>query len=112
MTVARGDDSQIDALVVVVEPYPRSTEVAHRLLTMALAKNIRRRLVVANKVEDDEDLRIIREAIGVEPDVVLPRDTAVKGADRAGLSLVDHDPASVSMERLRELAGTLVAAPA
>ena len=38
MTVARGDKSQIDALVVVVEPYPRSAEVGRRLLEMAEAK--------------------------------------------------------------------------
>lgn len=108
MTVARGDQSQIDTLVVVVEPYPRSMEVARRLLTMAEGKNIHRRFVVANKIEDDEDLRLIREEIGVDPDVILPRERAVQLADRSGNSLIDHDPSSVSMQRLRQLAGSLI----
>lgn len=108
MTVARGDDSQIDALVVVVEPYPRSIEVARRLLDMAAEKSITRRIVVANKVEGAEDLDVIRDVLGVDPDIVVPRDAAVLAADRAGASPIDHDPASPGMARLRELAGALV----
>ena len=74
MTVARGDRSEIDALVVVVEPYPRSAEVARRLLEMAEAKGITRRVVVANKVGGDDDMAVIRELLGVEPDIVIPKD--------------------------------------
>lgn len=109
MTVARGDESQIDALVVVVEPYPRSTEVARRLLEMAEAKHITRRIVVANKVDGDEDLAVIRESLGVEPDIVIPKDGAVLAADRAGASPIDHDPGSPGMGKLRELAVSLLA---
>lgn len=109
MTVARGDESQIDALVVVVEPYPRSIEVAARLLQMAEAKHITRRIVVANKVEGDGDLAIIREHLGLDPDVVIPKDAAVRAADRAGASPIDHDPGSSSIGLLRELARSLLA---
>lgn len=109
MTVARGDDSQIDALVVVVEPYPRSIEVAARLLEMARAKSITRRVVVANKVESREDLDVIREVLEVDPDVVIPKDPALLAADRAGASPIDHDPGSPGMGKLRQLAGTLLA---
>jgi CO dehydrogenase nickel-insertion accessory protein CooC1 len=108
MTVARGDESQIDALVVVVEPYPRSTEVARRLLDMAAEKGITRRVVVANKVADDEDLEVIRRLLGVEPDIVIPEDGAVLAADRAGASPFDHAPGSPAMAVLRELASSLV----
>ena len=108
MTVARGDESQIDALVVVVEPYPRSTEVARRLLDMAAEKGITRRVVVANKVADDEDLAVIRRLLGVDPDIVIPEDRAVLAADRAGASPIDHAPGSPAMAVLRELASSLV----
>lgn len=108
MTVARGDDSQIDALVVVVEPYPRSAEVARRLLDMAEAKNITRRIVVANKVADEPDLKFIREYLGIDPDLVIPKDGAVMAADRAGASLVDHGPPGPTIDKLRELAGALL----
>lgn len=109
MTVARGDESQIDALIVVVEPYPRSAEVGRRLLDMATAKGISRRVVVANKVSDEGDLAAIREFLGVEPDIVIPNDTAVQTADRVGASPVDHDPRSPALGVLRQLASSLVA---
>ncbi len=112
MTVARGDKSQVDALVVVVEPYPRSLEVGRRLLEMAEAKNISRRIVVANKVADDEDLQVIRAYLGAEPDIVIPLDGAVLAADRVGASPIDHDPRSPAIGALRELASSLVAAEA
>jgi CO dehydrogenase nickel-insertion accessory protein CooC1 len=108
MTVARGDKSEIDALVVVVEPYPRSAEVGRRLLKMAEDKGITRRIVVANKVAGDEDLQIIRDLLGVEPDIVLPDDASVRAADREGASPVDHDPQSPALGKLRDLALSLV----
>ncbi len=107
MTVARGDESQIDALVVVVEPYPRSAEVARRLLEIASAKHIHRRIVVANKVDSESDVAFIRASLGVEPDIVVPKDGAVLAADRAGSSPFDHDPRSPAIDRLRQLASAL-----
>lgn len=108
-TVARGDESQIDALVVVVEPYPRSAEVGRRLLEMAAQKGVARTIVVANKVSGEEDLEAVRRFLGVEPDVVLPDDGSVRSADRAGTSPVDHDPDSPAIGALRRLASALVA---
>ena len=108
MTVARGDDSEIDALVVVVEPYPRSTEVGRRLLEMGAEKGISRRVVVANKVVDANDLALIRELLGAEPDLVIPDDRAVRAADREGASPIDYDPRSPALGVLRELASSLV----
>lgn len=108
MTVARGDKSEIDALVVVVEPYPRSTEVGRRLLEMAAEKGINRRVVVANKVSDDNDLALIRELLGSEPDLVIPNDGAVRAADRDGTSPVDYDRRSPALVVLRDLASSLV----
>ncbi|MGH9157651.1 MAG: hypothetical protein ACRD1K_17855 [Acidimicrobiales bacterium] len=107
MTVVRGDQSQIDALVVVVEPYPRSAEVARRLLQTAEANGIGRRVVVANKIADDEDLVALGRFLGIEPDSVIPADGAVVAADRLGSSPVDHDPVSPAMGVLRQLASAL-----
>lgn len=109
MTVARGDESQIDALVVVVEPYPRSLEVGRRLLEMAAAKHIERRVVVANKVTSAEDLDYIGSYLGVAPDLVIPQDAAVAAADRIGASPIDHEPGSPAVRVLRDLATSLVA---
>ena len=108
MTVARGDKSEIDTLVVVVEPYPRSAEVGRRLLQMAEDKGITRRIVVANKVAGDDDLAMIRELLGTDPDLVLPDDAAVRAADREGASPVDHAPNSPALGALREFASSLV----
>ena len=108
LTVARGDESQIDTLVVVVEPYPRSIEVGRRLLDMAAAKKMARCVVVANKVSGREDLDFIRRSLGLDPDIVVPDDDAVAAADRSGTSPVDHTPGSPAMSVLRELASSLV----
>lgn len=109
MTVVRGDQSQIDALVVVVEPYPRSTEVGRRLLDTAQANGITRRIVVANKIGDAEDLEALRRFLGVEPDLVIPADRSVLAADRVGASPFDQDPASPAVSALRGLATSLLA---
>ena len=108
MTVVRGDESQIDALVVVVEPYPRSAEVGRRLLEAAEANGIHRRIVVANKIEGPEDLDALRRFLGVEPDLVIPDDRAVATADRVGTSPFDHDPGSPAVGVVRELAEALL----
>lgn len=108
MTVVRGDQSQVDALVVVVEPYPRSAEVGRRLLETASQNGITRRVVVANKIGDDEDLEALRRFLGVEPDLVIPADRAVVDADRLGASPIDHDPASPAIGVLRRLASSLL----
>ena len=107
MTVARGDKSEIDALVVVVDPYPRSAEVGRRLLQIAEDKGITKRIVVANKVAGAEDLALIRELVRVEPDLVIPDDAAVRAADREGASPIDHDPDSPALGVLRGLASSL-----
>ena len=107
MTVVRGDESQIDALVVVVEPYPRSAEVGRRLLDTAEANGISRRIVVANKVDGPEDLEALHRFLGVKPDLVIPKDRAVTTADRVGTSPFDHDPESPAVEVLRDLAAAL-----
>ncbi len=108
MTVARGDKSEIDTLVVVVEPYPRSIEVGRRLLEMAVEKGISRRVVVANKVTDGRDLALIREQLPVDPDLAIPEDGAVRAADRNGASPIDYDPRSPALVVLRDLASSLV----
>ena len=108
MTVARGDDSQIDTLVVVVEAYPRSAEVARRLLDMAAQKGIGRRLVVANRIADATDLEAVERFLGVAPDVVVPEDPAVAAADRAGASPLDHEPGSPTIGVVRRLASALL----
>jgi len=108
MTVVRGDQSQVDALVVVVEPYPRSAEVGRRLLETAAANGITRRVVVANKIADAEDLAALRRFLGVEPDLVIPADRGVSGADRVGASPIDHDPGSAAVGVIRQLASALL----
>lgn len=109
MTVVRGDESQVDALVVVVEPYPRSAEVGRRLLRTAEANGITRRIVVANKVTGEDDLDALRSFLGVEPDLVIPADGAVVAADRVGASPLDHDSDSPAVGILRQLASSLLA---
>ncbi|MEO5680577.1 MAG: hypothetical protein ABIS47_13010 [Acidimicrobiales bacterium] len=51
----------------------------------------------ANRIAGADHLEAIRTFLGVDPDVVIPDDASVRGADREGISPIDHDPGSPAM---------------
>ena len=87
---------------------PRSAEFGRRLLQMAEDKGTTRRIVVANKVAGDDDLALIREVIGVDPDLVIPTMPRCGRPTAKGASPVDHAPHSPALGALRHLASSLV----
>ena len=107
-TLTRLADAAVDVTVVVVEPTPRSIDVARRAVTVAREQGQGRLVVVANKVADDEDRARVRDAFGDLPIVEVPVDGAVDEADRLGVSPVDHAPGCPAVAALEQLA-TLVA---
>ena len=107
-TLLRANAEQVDLAVVVVEPYVKSIEAARRLLEIAGANGIRRSILVANKVRDEEDLALIRALLdGVEPDLVVPADEEIAAADLAGVAPIDRNPESEGVRAIRSLAGTI-----
>lgn len=108
--LALGDVCQLDAVVIVVEPYPRSAEVARRLLETMSDKGCSARvLVVANKIGTDEDLDAVRRLLPeVQIDVTVPLDSGVTDADVQGRALTDVAPSGPAATAIGGLAKMLV----
>lgn len=110
-TLTRLADQTIDAVVVVVEPTPRSIEVGVRALDLAAERGIGHVVVVANRVHDEEDRQRITDAFGdVDDIVIIPDDPAIVTAERQGQAPLDTAPDSPAVTALVSLAGRLAPA--
>ncbi len=106
-TLTRLADAAVDVTVVVVEPTPRSIDVAKRAVAVATEKGQGRVVVVANKVTDDEDRHRVRAAFDQYPIVEVPSDDAIDAADRLGVSPLDHAPDCPAVLALSHLSDLL-----
>lgn len=94
-----------DLLIVMVEPYLRSAEVTHRLLSYADVYAIPHTLLVANRIDNPDDLDTLAAFLGdVAPDIVMPSDPGVAEADRFGLAPLDHANAGYAVAAVERLA--------
>ena len=107
-TVLRLQEGQADVVVVVAQPTAKSLDIARRAVEMAADRSART-IVVANRVRDDEDLAIIRAAVGECEMVVVPDDAAIAQADREGRAAIDVDDTSPGVRAILELADRLAA---
>jgi len=107
-TVLRLQEGQADVVVVVAQPTAKSLDIARRAVEMA-ADKMTTTIVVANRVRDDEDLAVIRAAVGDCEMVVVPDDDAIAHADREGLAAIDVDDTSPGVRAIIELADRLAA---
>lgn len=106
-TLTRLAGASVDATVVVVEPTPRSIDVARRAVAVADEQRQGRVVVVANKVGDDDDRARIDEAFAGRILVVVPDDPAVDTADRLGVSPLDYEPGAPAVAALESLIDAL-----
>lgn len=105
--LTRGTVRNVDALLVVTEPYYRSLETAGRMVPLARELGLSRVWVVANKVRGERDEAAIQEYCarhGLDVLGVVPFDEAITEADRSGRSLIDCDPASAAVVAIETLA--------
>lgn len=104
-TLTRLADGAVDLVVVVVEPTPRSIDVARR--AVAVASEQGPVVIVANKVADDDDRHRVTTPF---PDaLIVPGDAVVDEADRRGDSPLDA-PESVAVDALQPLVDRIVEA--
>jgi CO dehydrogenase maturation factor len=88
--LSRMEEGSVDVVLVVANPTQKSIEVARRAVETAVARKSRV-LVVANRVADEEDLRVIQEALGHHELVVIPEDPVIARADAEGVAPIDLD---------------------
>jgi CO dehydrogenase nickel-insertion accessory protein CooC1 len=107
-TLLRMQPGQADLVLVVAQPTAKSVEVARRAVEIASSRADV--VLLANRVRDDDDVRLIREGAGWDGDiVVLPDDPAIAAADEQGTAPVDTAPDSPVVRALAGLAGRLLA---
>lgn len=111
-TLTRLAESQVDAVLAVVEPTPKSIEVGVRAVGLVKEKSLGRVIVVASRVRDDTDLETIRQAFPGEEVVPIPVDRAIEEADRYGVAPLDTAPEAPAVQALMGLALGLSTAPA
>ena len=110
-TLTRLAEAAVDTTVVVVEPTPRSIDVAKRAVAVASERGQGRIIVVANKVVDDDDRTRVEVAFPDHDVIVVPDDAAIDQADRLGVSPVDHLPGCPAVAALEARAEDLVPVP-
>ena len=106
-TLTRLQAETVDVVVVVVEPTPRSIDVAQRAVALAAQCSQGRVVVVANRVTSAEDVERIAIGLPGAEIVVVPDDAAVMDADRRGVSPLDSAPDSPAVVALVGLASRL-----
>jgi CO dehydrogenase maturation factor len=110
--LSRGTTRNVDALLLVVEPYYRSYETAKRMAALAAELPIRRVAVVANKLRNERDAEAVRqfcEINGLNLDGELPWSEAAINADKEGIPLLDYDPTDPFIAAVAKVADGLVA---
>lgn len=107
-TLTRLGDSAIDAVVVLVEPFPRSLEVGRRAAEIVAERGMGQVIVVANRLRDERDLEVVREAFPGRTVLGVPDDVAVQRSERAGESLLEGDAEDPALHALLELADLVV----
>ena len=104
-TLLRLQPGHADVVLVVVDPSAKSIEVARRAADIASRRA--RVIVVANKLRDETDLDVIREAMEGYELVRVPDDEAIANADRDGTAPIDVAPDAPGVRALVALAGRL-----
>ena len=110
--LTRGTVANVDALLVVTEPYYRSLETAGRTMPLAHELGLERVWIVANKVRGERDEAAIREYCarrGFEIVGMVPFDESVVEADRQGRALIDSAPAAPAVSAIAALANSVAA---
>ncbi len=104
--LSRSTTEAVDVMLVVAEPYFKSLETARRYSVMGKDLGIPKVAVLANKVRDENDEQAIREfceSHGMELQAIIPFDSALGAAERAGVAPVDYDPSTPSVKAVQDL---------
>lgn len=105
--LSRGTVRNVDALLVVTEPYYRSLETAGRVVPLAEELGLPEVWVVANKVRNELDAEAILQygsSRGFRIIAAIPYDAQVAEADQLGRAAIDHAPDGSAVAAIGALA--------
>jgi CO dehydrogenase maturation factor len=114
--LTRGTAKYADLMLTVVEPYFKSLETGRRMAELAHGLGLKRVMLVANKVQGDDELAAVREFAskhGLEIAATVPYDEALPEAERAEASPLDFAPDAPAVQAIatiaREVGGNALA---
>ena len=107
-TLTRLGDQRVDAVLVVVEPTPKSIEVGIRAADLAREKSLGRVVVVASRIRNEADRATVSKAFPDHEVVAIPDDPAIVKADRDGVAPLDTAPEAPAVQALVRLAEDLL----
>ena len=103
-TLSRVKERVLDILLIVFEPTGKAIEVVRRALQMTSERGYGRTILVANRVRDDADRRLLAEAFPGQECVEVPDDDLIREAAVTGAAPIDAAPYSPAVQRIRSLA--------
>ena len=111
-TLTRLGEERVDAVLVVVEPTPKSIEVGQRAAELAQDKMLGRLIIVASRIRSAADMEVMAKAFEGLEMVAIPDDPAIVEADRKGVAALDLAPDAPAVQALCDLARSLLSVPA
>jgi CO dehydrogenase nickel-insertion accessory protein CooC1 len=103
--LSRMGEGALDVAVLVTDVSPKAIEVVRRAQEMIAERKVAVSVVVvANRLQREEDLRRIHDGLGQIDLVPVPEDEEVRKADVHGLSPVDALPPSPAVLAVAALA--------
>lgn len=101
--MGRGLAADYDFNLVVTETTPKSLDVAKHVMKLARDINVKKQMVIVNKVENGADLGIVLKKLDVKIDDLFPvsYDRMVLEADKQARMVGDLDPDSPAIRDIR-----------
>ncbi|MFX1295530.1 MAG: AAA family ATPase [Promethearchaeota archaeon] len=112
--LGRGTLRYIDAMVIIIEPGRRSTELAERIKTLANELKVTRLYVVGNKIAtpiEEEFIKKMAKSIDIELIGMIPYDNALRNADLNGKAPIDFAPDSPAVKEMKKIEKFLLNLP-
>jgi len=101
--LGRGSTGQVDALIIVVEPGQRAMNTARQIKKLGEDLKIKNMMIVGNKVNSEEDRRLIEEELSDFPVLgYMSFNPKILQADKEGKSPFDMD------EKIKEEVNTIL----
>lgn len=107
-TLTRMREGSLDLVLLVVNPSEKSLEVARRARQIIAERKIAPScIVVANRLQGEDDLDLVLAALDTAELASIPEDPDVRHADIQGTSPIDSAPSSTAVLAVAALARSL-----
>ncbi|HUX97915.1 MAG TPA: P-loop NTPase [Candidatus Deferrimicrobium sp.] len=104
--LGRGTLSHIDAMVIIIEPGRRSSDLAERIKDLALELKVPRLFIIGNKIatsDEEEFVENIAKSMEVELIGKIPYDNNLRAADLSGKAPIDFAPESIAIKEIEKI---------